>query len=123
MLVYRFPLLNSTKGVCLPCAGVTQTSREHGMWRKKRASAIRNYLYWLTVTLLSSIEQFVRGAGSMEAEHLTYQIRELCARAIMAEDSEVEAISKELQAALRAHARLMLEQAKILVDAGLTSHP
>jgi len=77
------------------------------MWRKRNTGAIQNCLYWLPITLLSTIKQFVRGAGSMEAEHLTYRIRELCARAIMAEDSEVEPIIKELQAALRTHARLM----------------
>jgi len=81
------------------------------MSRKKSASAIRNGLYWLLIAFLPAIKQFVRGAGSMEAEHLTYRIRELCARAIMAEGSEVEPIIKELQAALRVHARLMRARA------------
>ena len=43
----------------------------------------------------------------MQAEHLNYRIRELCARVIMAEDSEIEQTIQELQDALHAHAGIL----------------
>ena len=99
MLVHIFPLLNGTKEERTECGA-------RGIQARYRIAFIGS-----PITLLSAIKQFVRGAGSMEAEHLTYRIRELCARAIMAEGSEVEPIIKELQAALRVHARLMRARA------------
>ena len=47
----------------------------------------------------------------MESSPLGERIRELCAKAITAEDSEVQAVLSELQAALREHSQVVRQMA------------
>src|SRR5215469_5333912 len=89
MLVHPVPLLDGTRVV----------------------SAIQNCLYWLPPPFCLRSDSFIRGAGGMDTEHFIHRIRELCARAIMAKDSEIEPVITELQAALREHALMVRNMA------------
>ena len=53
----------------------------------------------------------VRGLPGVEIETIHERIRDLCARAVTAEEPEVESLLVELRAALRQHAQIVRDMA------------
>ena len=57
-----------------------------------------------------------KGLPGVEIEDIHERIRDLCARAIIANEPEVESVVAELRAALRQHAQLVRDMAKRAVS-------